>query len=141
MKRTKVKSNVKKRVTTHKKTVTKLKKELWRYFSTYIRNRDKFRCFTCDVYATGSGMHAGHFIPNSVGGLGLRYDETNVHAQCYNCNLNKSGNWVEYRERMIKTYGEEAVLSLERRRNEIVKDFNYEEKIAHYKAICKAMGY
>lgn len=72
----------KKRKTPKKRTVTQLKKELWRYFSAYIRNRDGFRCFTCDRYATGSGMHAGHFITNSVGGLGLRYDPTNVHAQC-----------------------------------------------------------
>jgi len=65
-----------------KPTITKLKKTLWKYFSAYIRARDGYRCFTCDRYATGAGMHAGHFVPSSMGGLGLRYDEDNVHAQC-----------------------------------------------------------
>ena len=65
-----------------KPSLTQQKKKLWKYFSAYIRARDGYRCFTCDRFATGSGMHAGHFITNSVGGLGLRYEETNVHAQC-----------------------------------------------------------
>lgn len=67
---------------TVKPSITKLKKELWKWFSLYVRTRDKYRCFTCDRYAKGSGLHAGHFISNSTGGLGLRYEETNVHAQC-----------------------------------------------------------
>ena len=85
-------------------------------------------------------MHAGHFITNSVGGLTLRYDEDNVHAQCYHCNINLSGNWVVYRERMVEKHGEEFVKNLEQRRHEITKDFNYEEKIQEYKAKCEALG-
>lgn len=123
-----------------KRSITSLKKELWKYFSLYIRQRDNFRCFTCDRYATGGGMHAGHFITNSIGGVGLRYEETNVHAQCYHCNINLSGNWVEYRERMIVLYGEEHVKSLEARRHEITKDFDYMAKIEHYKALVDNSG-
>jgi len=140
MKRTAIKSKCKKRVTTRKKTVTQLKKELWRYFSTYIRTRDNYRCFTCDRYAKGAGMHAGHFISNSIGGLGLRYEETNVHAQCYNCNINKSGNLVEYRERMVALYGEPYVKQIEQRRHEITKDFDYEAKIKEYRQKCEDLG-
>lgn len=120
-----------------RKTTTQLKKELWKYFSLYIRQRDGYRCFTCDKFAMGSGMHCGHFIPSSLGGLGLRYDETNCHAQCMRCNVNLSGNWPAYRERMIKKYGEEYVKSLEARRHEIVKDFDYEAAIEKYKGLVK----
>lgn len=106
----------------------------------YIRTRDNYRCFTCDRYAKGAGMHAGHFISNSICGLGLRYEETNVHAQCYHCNINLSGNWVEYRERMIKKYGEEHVKEIEARRHITTKDFDYEAKIKEYRAKCADVG-
>ena len=85
-------------------------------------------------------MHAGHFISNSIGGLGLRYEETNVHAQCYNCNINKSGNLVEYRERMVALYGEPYVKQIEQRRHEITKDFDYEAKIKEYRQKCEDLG-
>jgi hypothetical protein len=123
-----------------KPNITQQKKKLWKYFSAYVRARDGYRCFTCDRFATGAGMHAGHFITNSVGGLTLRYDEDNVHAQCYHCNINLSGNWVVYRERMVEKHGEEFVKNLEQRRHEITKDFNYEEKIQEYEAKCEALG-
>lgn len=86
-------------------------------------------------------MHAGHFVTNSTGGLALRYNEDNVHAQCYHCNINLSGNWVVYRERMVDRYGEKFVRELELSRHNIVKDFNYEEEIQKYKTLCQELGY
>ncbi len=74
-----------------KKTVAQWKRKLWPIFSLYIRTRDKFTCFTCGRKGTGSGIHAGHFIPDAVGGLALKFHEENVHAQCWNCNLNLGG--------------------------------------------------
>jgi len=85
-----------------------LKKKLWKVFSKYIRERDKYTCFTCGRKATGSAMHAGHFISKSVGGITLYFNEKNVNAQCYNCNINLSGNQWEYGQRL----GEETVAEL-----------------------------
>ncbi len=132
-------SNPKKLKKPKKRSITALKKELWKYFSLFIRTRDNFRCFTCDRYATGGGMHAGHYIPNSIGGVGLRYEETNVHAQCYHCNINLSGNWPVYRERMIQKYGEEYVKALEARRSEVTKDFDYQTLIEKYKGLASEL--
>lgn len=84
------------------KTVGKLKKDLWKHFALYIRTRDKGICFTCGRQAEGSGYHAGHFIPKSVGGLALYFHEENVRGQCYNCNINLGGNQYEYGQRLGK---------------------------------------
>lgn len=121
------------------KTITQKKKILWKYFSKFIRNRDGFRCITCGKYATGSGMHSGHFIPSSICGINLRYDEDNVYAQCMRCNINLSGNYVTFREKLVERNGEDWVKKLEQRRHETTKDFNYDEKIALYKEKTKGM--
>lgn len=83
-----------------KKSLSQLKKDLWKVFSQYIRQRDKNICFTCGRYAEGSGYHAGHFIPKSVGGLELYFNEENVRGQCYNCNINLGGNQYEFAKRL-----------------------------------------
>lgn len=65
-----------------KTSISTLKRKLWKVFSLFIRQRDNYRCFTCGRHATGSGMHAGHYIPKSAGGIILYFNEKNVHAQC-----------------------------------------------------------
>ena len=71
-----------------KKTQAQLKKELWKWFSLYIRKRDKGICFVCNRKCEGGGYHASHFIAKSIGGLALYFHEENVHGCCYNCNIN-----------------------------------------------------
>lgn len=113
-----------------KKSISHLKKKLWIVFSKYIRTRDKNICFTCGRYGEGSGMHAGHFISKSVGGLALYFNETNVNAQCYHCNINLSGNIWEYGTRL----GEEKVKELYKLKNESWKwgVYEYEKVIEKY---------
>ena len=113
-----------------KLTQGQLKKKLWKVFSEYIRKRDKNICFTCGKYATGSGYHAGHFIPKSVGGLALYFHEDNVHGQCFSCNINLGGNQYEYGKRL----GEKAE-ELYKLKGTIIKDFPFIEKIEHYKKL------
>lgn len=111
-------------------SISKLKKKLWEVFSKYIRTRDNYICFTCGRKGEGSGMHAGHFITKSTGGLALYFNEDNVHAQCYNCNINLSGNiWV-----YGKKLGDEKVEELYRLKQENWKwsIFEYEQKILEY---------
>ncbi len=86
MKRTALKKKSK-----EKKSV--LKRKLWKVFSLYIRTRDKNICFICGRYATGSGYHASHFIPKSIGGLELYFNEYNVHG-CYKLK-GKISKWTE----------------------------------------------
>lgn len=88
----------------------------------------------------GGGMHAGHFVPKSLCNIDMAYDHNWLRAQCYNCNINKSGNYVTFRENLVRDNGEEAVVAFEQRRHEIVKDFNYEEKIKEAKALCQSIG-
>lgn len=113
-----------------KPTVGKLKKKLWTVFSKYIRERDNYICFTCGRYGEGSGMHAGHFIPKSVGGIALYFHEDNVHAQCYNCNINLGGNQYIYGKKL----GDKAE-ELYDIKNKVIEKWtiaDYEEKIEHY---------
>ena len=52
-------------------------------------------------------MDAGHFISRGAGGVsGVYFDERNIHAQSKDCNAFKQGAAQEYREFIIKKYGE-----------------------------------
>jgi len=136
MKRSYIKRKYGKTKTIKKKGVGYYKKQLWRIFSTFIRTRDKWTCFTCNRIASGSGMHAGHYIPRSAGGMGLYFHEFNVHAQCIRCNLNLSGNTDIYLQNLITKYGQEKVNELRRIRQEITPSWTEEEykvKIEYYK--------
>ncbi len=123
-------------------TNTRWKKELWKVFSLYIRTRDKFSCFTCpqnyskrENLPYPSAIQAGHFIEKSVGGLVLYFDEKNVHAQCYQCNINRGGYHSEYYPRMIKKYGQELVDELQHlKRNGYrkISDLEYVNLIEEY---------
>lgn len=113
----------------------KWKKELWKVFAKYIKTRDNYTCFTCGNKGEGSGMHAGHFIEKSVGGLSLYFDERNVHAQCYRCNINLGGHHSEYYPRMIKKYGQDVVdelLDLKRNGYRKISNQEYADLIEKY---------
>jgi len=116
-------------------SISKLKKKLWIEFSIFIRNRDKWICYTCGRKAEGSGLHAGHFISKSVGGISLYFHEKNVNAQCYNCNINLSGNIWEYGQRL----GTKTVEELYKIKKETAKwtVSDYLNKIEYYKNINK----
>ena len=95
-----------------KNRIPTLRREAWRLFSEYIRERDHNVCFTCGGYAD----QAGHFIHarNSV-----YFDPRNVHAQCKFCNIFKNGNLIEYTAKMIDVYGREVVDELRRKKHEV----------------------
>lgn len=114
-----------------KTSISKLKEKLWKVFSLYIKNRDKWTCYTCGRKAEGAGMHAGHFISKRIGGIALYFHEDNVHAQCYHCNINLGGNQWEYGKKL----GEKKVEELQYiRRNVIEKwsEYDYLQKIEYY---------
>ena len=107
-----------KRETMLKWNLKKAKKEAWSVFSKYIRQRDRGVCFTCEKkipdYYTRDGKliegwkagQAGHWITAANCGLALYFHEKNVHCQCYQCNVNLSGNWLIYEKKIIQVYGQ-----------------------------------
>jgi len=103
---------------------------LWQLFSKFIRERDRYICFTCGRKGEGGGIHAGHFVPKSVGGITLYFNEDNVHAQCYNCNINLGGNQYEYAKRLGLDKAE-ALYKLKQQITKVDESW-YLEKIKHY---------
>lgn len=118
-------------------SIRSLKKKLWSVFSKYIRERDKYTCICCGKVAKGGAMHAGHFITGATCSPLLYFDDTNVHAQCYHCNINLSGNWVVYEKKMVDRYGLDYVNNLKLRRTREMGTKVYEDwyytKIEKYK--------
>ena len=102
----------------------KLKKEAWKWFSLFIRNRDSWQCFTCGSVFKGAGMHAGHFITRTK--ANTFFDEMNVNAQCYPCNIHKRGNSGEYAYRLIEKYGQAKFKKL-LERGRVLKQFTHTE--------------
>jgi len=114
------------------------KSKAWDAFSKYIRLRDAIKttgtitdliCYTCGTRypAFGKGCaQAGHFIPGRKGAVLI--DEIGVHGQCYNCNHNLGGAWVEYEEHMLKDYGPEIVAKLKANKHKTLKRESWEWK-------------
>lgn len=111
---------------------TKLKTELDRVFSLFIRHRDRYKCVTCGKESQEQAQ-CGHYIPRA--NMNTRWDEENCHCQCVGCNVFKKGNMDEYAIFMVKTYGEGILEKMKMRKNTIkqwtIKEL--QEKIAHYK--------
>lgn len=97
------------------------KKKAWEAFSQYIRLRDCIgatggtdygRCITCERPYERKQLQGGHFIPGH--GNSVYFDERNVHAQCYSCNMYKGGNVLIYRDKMLEMYGQDVIDELRR---------------------------
>lgn len=116
-------------------TLGKWKKEFWTVFTEYIKLRDGYTCITCGKKGSGSGIHGGHFIPRSVGGLSLFFHEDNVHAQCIDCNINKGGYGAEYYPKLVEKIGQKRVDELFKLRDTGYKKYSkqdYADAIALY---------
>jgi hypothetical protein len=127
------------------KTVTQLKKILWKEFSRYIRLRDAIRttgntksalCITCKQLHEIKGMDAGHGITR--GESSTLFDERNVHAQCKRCNM-RGGEQYLYMIEVDNLYGEGTAEELQRLRHETKKFSRPEliEMIIDYKQRIK----
>jgi hypothetical protein len=126
-----------------KKTISKLKKELDKWFSLYIRIRYSVnglcQCFTCGKvghYKTG-GMQCGHF--QSRRHHSTRWNETNCQVQCVGCNMFKAGEQWKFGIALNSKYGEGTSRELEFLAHTTVKKIRaeYEEDIRYYKAIVE----
>jgi Bacteriophage Lambda NinG protein len=78
-------------------------------FNKWIRKRDKdLGCISCN----GQVEQAGHYFSQGHYSA-LRYNEINTNGQCVRCNMYLSGNLINYRQGLVKRYGEQAVKDLE----------------------------
>lgn len=71
-------------------------------------------CYTCGKIRDVKYMDAGHFKSRDFGGSsGLYFDERAIRLQCKNCNAHRQGAPTEFREGLVKEYGEAGVIELE----------------------------
>lgn len=125
-----------------KKTASKLKKELDKIFSLYVRQKaankqGQVKCYTCGAVKNWKEIQAGHLVSRSY--LATRYSEANVRPQCVGCNVFGGGKVPVFASRLAEEIGESEVAALFRKAQEIVKNFPYEAKIEEYKAKLAAL--
>jgi hypothetical protein len=120
------------------KSISKLKKELDKWFSLFIRLRNSHnglvQCFTCGrIKNYKSGMQNGHFQSRSF--LATRFNEENCQPQCVGCNMFKQGEQYKFALRLDAKYGEGKAEELEVLARTTIKisRIDYEEKIGYYK--------
>ena len=94
-----------------------LHKKAWALQSEYIRRSARGRCFVCGDRRNWKEQQAGHYIHKDC----LDFDLININCSCVRCNKWLSGNLGVYAERLIAEYGEEAVIRLRQRANQVKK--------------------
>ena len=122
------------------KSISKLKKELDKWFSLFIRLRSATKegacqCFTCGKVAHYKKMQCGHF--QSRRHHATRWNETNCQVQCVKCNMFEQGEQFKFGLRLDNKFGEGTAQELEFLSNQITKvsRSDYEEKISYYKGV------
>lgn len=136
-----------------RKPAAKAKAKAWSAFSRYIRTRDCIRfsgdptrgiCVTCQRPYEFKALQAGHFIAGRTNAI--LFDEEAVYAQCYGCNVGRSGAHVEYFIFMEKEHGREKIDALRAKKSQAVKftQTDYErieqDYIHKYEALCAKLS-
>jgi len=99
-----------------KSDLAKAKAKLWELCKTITRLRYGNTCYTCNKTGLeGSNWHTGHYVTKSTCSAELAYDLRNLRPQCYQCNINLSGNWVAFEHRLVIDCGQSYVNDLKRR--------------------------
>jgi len=81
-----------------------------------MQSDGRVQCYTCDHRGDIKTMQAGHWIPRQH--KAVRWEEWNVKAQCYACNMFYGGRPQEFRDRLIAEYGVKKVEAYALRRHE-----------------------
>lgn len=112
------------------KKISDYKSDARKVFQKWIRKRDEqLPCISCGCM-TAKQWDGGHYLKAELFS-GLIFNEQNCHKQCSVCNDFKSGNELEYRDGLIKRYGESYVFHIENTKNLYrVKKWTKEELIA-----------
>ena len=126
-----------------KKTISKLKKELDKWFSLYIRIKDSnefgyVQCTTCSVVRFyKDGMQNGHFQSRRF--MATRFNEENCSTQCIKCNMYSQGEQYKFGLAIDAKYGEGTAEELEflARTTFKISRVEYEEQISYYKNLVE----
>lgn len=147
---------VRTKLTPHKKTVSSksfsspkseyisvLKSKLDAVFSLYIRHRGSVdgynQCITCEHPFLISELQDGHYFSRVK--TSIRWDETNNHPQCNQCNVILDGNLVIYKQKMIVKYGQlhiDYLASIKNKELKLLRS-DYLERIEFYSKKLKEM--
>jgi hypothetical protein len=126
------------------KSISKLKKELDKWFSLYIRLRDSneygmVQCFTSGRVYHYKSMHAGHFMSRKR--LATRWCETNVQPQSPADNLFGQGEQYKFGLHLDSKYGEGTAEEIQFKSRNTLKmsRTDYEEKISYYKEVVNKL--
>jgi hypothetical protein len=111
--------------------------------NTYVRLRDWDKpCCTCGDHNPSHKFDAGHYL-TAGGHPDLRFELTNIHKQCVNCNQYNGGRPDEYRDFMIRTYGEEHLRWLKGPHPTLREQFpttqSIEDEIRRYRALNRKL--
>ena len=125
------------------KSLSKLKKDLDKIFSLYIRLRDAddqgmVICFTCNKIAHyKNGMQNGHFMSRKH--LSTRFDEENCQVQCAGCNIFRYGEQYKFSVNLDNKYGDGKANELEILSRQTMKfsRVDYDIKISYYQSLVK----
>ena len=124
------------------KSISKLKKELDKWFSLYIRLRESSlegvtQCFTCGKIEYHNKLQCGHFQSRRY--LPTRFCEINCQPQCVGCNMFKQGEQYKFAMNLDAKYGEGTADKIQINARQIQKfsRVDYEDKISYYKSLVK----
>jgi hypothetical protein len=123
------------------KPISKLKKELDKWFSLYIRLRNAteygmVQCYTCGKVANyKAGMQCGHFMSRRF--HATRWNEMNCQVQCVKCNMYGQGEQYKFGLYLDAQYGEGTAEELQFEARQIVKytRVDYTDQIGYYKTL------
>lgn len=118
--------------------MNKAKAKADKYFSLYIRERDKNKpCITCGQYS--DKKDCGHFISRRF--EATRFDEKNSHGQCIKCNRFEYGNQYEHGKQIDLIHGEGTADNLLLKSKMLCKRNNsdYEYLSKHFKLKYEAL--
>ena len=106
------------------KTHAKLKKELDKVFSQYIRwayadDNGLVECYTCNVKKPVKEMQNGHM--QSRKHTSTRWHENNCRPQCVKCNIYSEGEKIRSYRRLCSEIGVEKVDDIIQLSNKTVK--------------------
>jgi len=126
------------------KTISKLKKELDKWFSLFIRLRHtdyngKNQCCTCGKVDDWKKLQCGHFVSRKH--LATRFHEMNCFPQCVSCNIFKYGEQWKFGQFIDRNLGEGVSEDLIILGHTILKisRVDYEEKISYYKNLVEKL--
>ena len=126
------------------KSISKLKKELDKWFSLFIRLKDAtdeglVQCITSGRTYHYKNIHAGHFISRRH--LATRWCELNVAPQSAADNLFGQGEQYKFGLALDNKYGEGTAEELQYKSRQTIKmsRIDYEEKISYYKDLVEKL--